>query len=286
LKMKGYGGIAIILIGLVVVAYGLGVALPFSVASFESSPRLAKASNVYTLYLNQQGYYAAGSNVYLTWKIKSVKVDSVERAWAYPASITTTGGTPAAGYVIINSNQAIVNFGPSTTWSGDVPIFSYDTSQFTGTHTIEIVASTGFGGGGCFADSFQICADRFTSGYYQWTDYTFTETFNNAGQNATVCGNQICELPETFQSCPADCSAVQICGNNVCDEDETQYNCPNDCGSPPVTCDQDTVCDSGENTLNCPTDCSSGSSTSDAPNWLIVGIGGVLCAVGIAQVRK
>lgn len=43
-----------------------------------------------------------------------------------------------------------------------------------------------------------------------------------------VCGNGICEAPETIATCPADCVA-SVCGNGVCESDESFFTCPADC---------------------------------------------------------
>ncbi len=52
-----------------------------------------------------------------------------------------------------------------------------------------------------------------------------------------ICGNAVCEAPETIVSCPADCLVVPpppapFCGNAVCDPGETNASCPADCPPP------------------------------------------------------
>ncbi len=46
------------------------------------------------------------------------------------------------------------------------------------------------------------------------------------------CGNGLCEVGESYESCPGDCNQTggQLCGNGVCESGETASNCPVDCG--------------------------------------------------------
>jgi hypothetical protein len=62
-----------------------------------------------------------------------------------------------------------------------------------------------------------------------------------------VCGDGVCQSPETHASCPADCA---LCGDGVCQSPETHANCPADC----ALCG-DGVCQSPENGQTCPQDC-------------------------------
>ena len=42
---------------------------------------------------------------------------------------------------------------------------------------------------------------------------------------AEICGNGVCGVGESPQSCPADC----LCGNGACDTGESPQSCPADC---------------------------------------------------------
>ncbi len=60
------------------------------------------------------------------------------------------------------------------------------------------------------------------------------ENLYSCGQdcfNQVVCGNDICEPEERFDTCPADCgeSETLSCGNLYCDDREDHTNCPMDC---------------------------------------------------------
>jgi len=68
-----------------------------------------------------------------------------------------------------------------------------------------------------------------------------------------VCGDFVCESPETSSSCPADCSSGPVCGDLVCQSPETSSSCPTDCDTGPVC--GDFVCESPETSTSCPTDC-------------------------------
>ncbi len=59
------------------------------------------------------------------------------------------------------------------------------------------------------------------------------------------CGNGICDVDETWETCPEDCT----CGNGVCDEGETWETCPEDC-----TCGNG-ICEVSETPETCPVDC-------------------------------
>jgi hypothetical protein len=62
-----------------------------------------------------------------------------------------------------------------------------------------------------------------------------------------LCGNDICDAGETFESCPADCT----CGNGTCDDGEIAHTCPTECR--PVC--GDGYCDSNETPQSCWADC-------------------------------
>ena len=59
---------------------------------------------------------------------------------------------------------------------------------------------------------------------------------------AAECGNGDCEVGETLDGCPEDCT--DVCGNGACEEDENGWDCPQDCEVPPPP-DNDT-CDDAE----------------------------------------
>jgi len=84
-----------------------------------------------------------------------------------------------------------------------------------------------------------------------------------------VCGNNVCEQEETFNTCPQDCP-TQICGDGKCDQGETRENCCVDCGCiGGMKCQNgkcvkteicgDEICSIHENYMKCKEDCPSGS---------------------------
>lgn len=74
-------------------------------------------------------------------------------------------------------------------------------------------------------------------------------------QGVTCDRDNHCDMGETEENCPHDCTPAPVCDNDgTCDANETQQNCPNDC-TPAPTCDNDGSCESGETQQNCPNDC-------------------------------
>ena len=78
-----------------------------------------------------------------------------------------------------------------------------------------------------------------------------------------VCGDLICESPETFQACPEDCRGAEdgVCDgfdDGVCDPDCEKEGTPEK--DPDCACNKDGTCGKGENYVNCPSDCASGTA--------------------------
>lgn len=71
--------------------------------------------------------------------------------------------------------------------------------------------------------------------------------------NLRLCGNGLCEYPESTITCEADCGSR--CGDAFCASDEDATSCPDDCtlSSGTVICG-DGTCTTGE-ALRCPADC-------------------------------
>lgn len=255
------GGIALLVIVVIAVALALGgFKLPFmTLPSFYNVPQLAKTNQVYTVYINEgsPAYPATATMAYIGYSVKSLKIDGVERPVSLPDVITTTNGVHPVLYEKNSGNtgKTILGFNQQP-GIGNVPIYSVDVSQFTGTHTITIVVATGFGSGACYSNTYGDCVLKLQGNYFNWNDYTLTDTFTNQGPTVEVCGNGQCLGTETFQTCPADCPAPQpTCNNNgVCDSGETIANCQNDCHIASTYCG-DRICNGNENCTTCSSDC-------------------------------
>jgi hypothetical protein len=70
----------------------------------------------------------------------------------------------------------------------------------------------------------------------------------------TVCGDGLCQYPETNCSCPQDCGAgcppPPRCGDGVCNGTESHLSCPGDCpagtcSGGKIDCCDDGICRSG-----------------------------------------
>lgn len=71
----------------------------------------------------------------------------------------------------------------------------------------------------------------------------------------SICGDGVCDGPETPDNCVADCGRVKPpCGNGVCDPDEDDLTCPEDCPGTQPYCG-DGLCDETETPMDCPEDC-------------------------------
>ena len=72
------------------------------------------------------------------------------------------------------------------------------------------------------------------------------------------CGNGVCEITESRQTCPEDCGyppeEESECGDGVCEKLENEFNCQTDCGIETTECG-DGVCEIPETIGNCPDDC-------------------------------
>lgn len=79
------------------------------------------------------------------------------------------------------------------------------------------------------------------------------ETIIDSCTEPSVCGDELCEGDETYETCPADCPAPTTCGDGTCEGDETETSCPDDCA--PATVCGDGVCEAGESGSTCPGDC-------------------------------
>jgi len=72
------------------------------------------------------------------------------------------------------------------------------------------------------------------------------------------CGDGVCNIDESWQTCPEDCpvppKAKAVCGDGVCEQLENRINCPADCGLENTFCG-DGVCEMPETEDICPEDC-------------------------------
>lgn len=68
-----------------------------------------------------------------------------------------------------------------------------------------------------------------------------------------VCGDGLCQAPETNGTCPADCPAAPVCGDGLCQAPEDNASCPADC--PPAPVCGDGICEAPEDNASCSADC-------------------------------
>lgn len=71
-----------------------------------------------------------------------------------------------------------------------------------------------------------------------------------------VCGDGICAVGETPQSCAADCQ-IDTCGNGHCEANESAATCMADCVPQDGVCG-DGLCEASESAAACAGDCTSG----------------------------
>jgi len=76
-----------------------------------------------------------------------------------------------------------------------------------------------------------------------------TDAAEEVGPTPVTCGDGLCAVGESFETCPEDCTPV--CGDIVCTGDESSQTCPEDCGA---ACG-DGVCNGGEDSATCASDC-------------------------------
>ena len=79
----------------------------------------------------------------------------------------------------------------------------------------------------------------------------------SGSDDATLCGNGVCEADESVTTCPSDCNTEPVCGNVICEAGETASSCPADCKN--VAECGNGVCETGESAVTCPKDCKTGS---------------------------
>lgn len=79
------------------------------------------------------------------------------------------------------------------------------------------------------------------------------------GETCGFCGNEACEIEESFSSCPLDCEP-SLCGDSRCDADETSVSCADDCFE--SACG-DFRCDPDESATSCADDCGGCQSDTD-----------------------
>ncbi len=69
-----------------------------------------------------------------------------------------------------------------------------------------------------------------------------------------VCGDELCEAPETPEDCPEDCTeSGPVCGDELCTPPENPDTCPDDCPPGPICGDGE--CVPPETLATCPDDC-------------------------------
>jgi hypothetical protein len=107
-------------------------------------------------------------------------------------------------------------------------------------------------------------ADRLRGGIQEYDDPTFegygfrVASLEDAA-GGSVCGDAVCESPESAITCPGDCPTV--CGDGLCSGDEDPLVCAADC---PSVCG-DGLCSGAENVIHCAPDC--GFCGDDVCDW-------------------
>lgn len=86
-------------------------------------------------------------------------------------------------------------------------------------------------------------------------DITVDDDLNN--DDGSTCGDGVCNLDETPESCAQDCgdSVVTECGDGTCEPGEDADNCPQDCSVDPAPECGDGDCNGDEDSSSCPQDC-------------------------------
>lgn len=84
-------------------------------------------------------------------------------------------------------------------------------------------------------------------------------------KTAEKCGNEKCDLRESWENCPRDCERPLFCGDKTCSDNENWKNCLKDCQKPDKSKCGDKVCDEKEqvNSKLCPQDCPTISKCGD-----------------------
>lgn len=92
---------------------------------------------------------------------------------------------------------------------------------------------------------------------------TVDDNVNN--DDGSTCGDGVCNLDETPESCAQDCgdSVVTECGDGTCEPGEDADNCPQDCDMTPTPECGDGECNGDEDSASCPQDCPPQSCEGD-----------------------
>jgi len=78
---------------------------------------------------------------------------------------------------------------------------------------------------------FGICTDGYCNPAMGENCSTCEEDCGCPPSPPPVCGNNNCEVGETFRTCPLDCYEPEedVCGDEICGSTEDGANCPEDC---------------------------------------------------------
>ena len=187
---------------------------------------------------------ADGGNV-LTWNNPSSDFEGV-RVLRCLSDYPSSEDDSACSAIYDGTDESYVDSGLENGVTYYYGAFSYDAcGQF---------ASGALGAGTPSASEEELCGDGICA-VDESTDSCPLDC--SVPPTGPTCGDGVCEDPESTDSCSADCPPPDVgsCGDGVCSVTESTDSCPIDCPPPTGPSCGDAVCASDESTDSCPADC-------------------------------